>query len=50
MKNIKMPVSSIADQTKFVAKIEELTKRIADAQAVIDRAVSRKQGILQKYL
>lgn len=50
MRNIKVPVPSLADQKKFVAKIETLEKKIGDAQAVIDGAATRKQAILQKYL
>ena len=50
MKNIKVPVPSLAEQKKFVTKIEALEKQIADAQAVIDGAAARKQAILQKYL
>lgn len=50
MRNIKVPVPSLAEQKKFVAKIEALEKQIADAQAVIDGAATRKQVILQKYL
>lgn len=50
MRNIKVPVPSLADQKKFVAKTEALEKKIADAQAVIDSAAARKQAILQKYL
>jgi restriction endonuclease S subunit len=50
MKNIKVPVPSLAEQKKFVAKIEALEKQIAEAQAVIDGAAARKQAILQKYL
>ena len=50
MRNIKVPVPSLPEQKKFVAKIEALEKQIADAQAVIDGAAARKQAILQKYL
>ncbi len=50
MRNIKVPVSSLLEQKKFVAKIDALEKQIADAQAVIDGAPARKQAILQKYL
>ena len=50
MRNIKVPVPSLAEQKKFVAKIEALEKQIAEAQAVIDGAAARKQAILQKYL
>lgn len=50
MRNIKVPVPSLLEQKKFVAKIDALEKQIADAQAVIDGAPARKQAILQKYL
>lgn len=50
MKGIKVPVPSLPDQKKFIAKIEALEKQIAEAQAVIDGAAARKQAILQKYL
>jgi restriction endonuclease S subunit len=50
MKGIKVPVLSLADQKKFITKIEALEKQIADAQEVIDGAAARKQAILQKYL
>ncbi len=50
MRNIKVPVPSLAEQKKFVARIEALEKQIADAQAVIDSAPARKQAILQQYL
>lgn len=50
MRNIRVPVPSLAEQRKFVAKIEALETQIAEAQAVIDGAAARKQAILQKYL
>jgi len=50
MKNIKVPVPSLADQKKFVAKVEALEKQIADAQAVIDAAPARKEAVMKKYL
>lgn len=50
MRNIKVPVPPLAEQKKFVAKIEALEKQISEAQAVIDGAAARKQAILQKYL
>ncbi len=36
MKNIKVPVPTLAEQKKFVAKVETLEKQIADAQAIIE--------------
>jgi len=50
MKSIKVPVPSLAEQKKFVAKIEALEKQMAEAQAVIDGAAARKQAILDRYL
>jgi type I restriction enzyme M protein len=50
MRNIRVPVPSLAEQKKFVAKIDALEKQITETQAVIDRAAARKQAILQKYL
>lgn len=48
--NFLVPVISLSEQKKLVAKIEALEMQIADAQAVIDGAAVRKQAILQKYL
>jgi type I restriction enzyme M protein len=50
MRNIKVPVSTLAEQKKLVAKVQALEQKIADAQAVIDGAPARKQAILQHYL
>jgi restriction endonuclease S subunit len=50
MKNIKVPVPSLADQKKFVATVEALEKQIAEAQAVIDAAPARKEAVMNKYL
>ena len=50
MRNLKVPVPTLAEQRKFIVKIEALEEKIADAQAVIDGAANRKQAILQKYL
>ncbi|WP_018880987.1 restriction endonuclease subunit S [Thioalkalivibrio sp. ALE30] len=50
MKNIKVPVPSLAEQKKFVIKVEALEKQIADAQAVIDTAPARKEAVMKKYL
>ncbi len=50
MKNIKVPVPSLAEQKKFVAKVETLEKQIADAQAIIDAAPARKEAVMKKYL
>lgn len=50
MKNIKVPVPSLAEQKTFVAKVEALEKQIADAQAFIDAAPARKEAVVKKYL
>jgi type I restriction enzyme M protein len=50
MRNIKVPTPSLPEQKKFVAKIEALEQKIAEAHTVIDSAAFRKQAILQKYL
>lgn len=50
MKNIKVPVPSLAEQKKFVAKVEALEKQIADAQAVIDASPVRKVAVMKKHL
>ena len=50
MKNIKVPIPSLAAQKKFVVKVEALEKYITDAQAVIDAAPSRKEAVIKKYL
>ena len=50
MRQTKVPAPSLADQKKFVTKIEALEKKIAHAQAVIDTAAARRQAVLQKYL
>ena len=50
LKPLKIPVPSLADQKKFVAKIEALEQKIAEALAIIDSASARKQAILQKCL
>ena len=50
MRNIKVPVPSLAEQKRVIAKVQALEKKIADAQAVIAAAPARKQAILQRYL
>lgn len=50
MKNIKIPVPTLHEQRKFVARFDALERKIDDAQAVIDSAAARRQAVLQKYL
>ena len=50
MKNIKVPVPSLAEQNEFVTKVEALEKQTAEAQAVIDAAPARKEAVMKKYL
>jgi len=50
MRNIKVPVPSLAEQRKFIAKIDALEVQLAGTREVIDGAAARKQAILQKYL
>lgn len=50
MKNIKVPVPFLAEQKKFVAKVEALEKQIAEAKAIIDAAPTRKEAVMRKYL
>ncbi len=48
--NFSVPVVSLADQKKFISKVEALKKQIAAAQAVIDAAPARKEAVMKKYL
>lgn len=50
MKNLKVPVPTLAAQKKFVAEVTALEQRITDAEAVIAAAPARKQAVLDKYL
>ena len=47
---IRVPVPSLDEQKKFVAKVKALEKQIVDAQSVIDAAPARKEAIMKKYL
>lgn len=48
--NFSVPVVSVEDQKKFVAKVATLEKQIAAAQAVIDAAPAKKEAVMKKYL
>lgn len=50
MKNIKVPVPTMARQKTFVKKVQELEQKIADAQGIIDAAPAKKEAIMKKYL
>jgi restriction endonuclease S subunit len=50
MKQTKVPVPSLAEQEKFIAKVGPLEKRIVDAQFIIDAASARKQAVMKKFL
>lgn len=50
MKNIKVPVPTMTWQKTFVKKVEELERKMAQAQAVIDAAPAKKEVIMKKYL
>jgi|GEM_PF-2730827 len=50
LEQAELRVPSLAEQKKFVAKVQALEKQIADAQAVIDAAPARKEAVMKKYL
>ncbi|MFZ4536989.1 N-6 DNA methylase [Propionivibrio sp.] len=50
MRNIKVPKPSLAEQQRFVVKIEALERAISEAQVVVAASSARKQEILQRYL
>jgi restriction endonuclease S subunit len=50
MRNIKVPVPPLAEQQKFVDKIEALEKQMDDAQSVLDNAAARKRAIMRQCL
>jgi len=50
MRNLTVPVPTLAVQKKFVTEVQALEQRIAAAEAVIASAPARKQAVLDKYL
>ena len=50
IKYYQFPVPSLEIQQQLVAEVEQLEAKIADAQAVIDKATERKNAIVTKYL
>lgn len=50
MRNIKIPVPPLAEQKRFVTKIEALERTNADARAIIEAAPAKKQAVMQRYL
>jgi restriction endonuclease S subunit len=50
MKALKIPVPPLPAQKKFVAAVEALEQKIADAEAIIAAASERKNVILAQYL
>ena len=50
IKYYQFPVPSLEIQQQLVVEVEQLEAKIADAQAVIDKATERKNAIVTKYL
>jgi len=50
MRQIKIPVPSLAEQKRFITEIEALERAIAAAQTTLAVAPARKQSIMQRYL
>ncbi|MFR9603634.1 MAG: restriction endonuclease subunit S, partial [Rikenellaceae bacterium] len=50
LEEFAIPLATIDEQNKIVAKIEKLEAEIAKAQNVIDKAPEQKQAILKKIL
>lgn len=50
MRNIKVPVPTLVEQVKFLARMTVLERKMLEAQDIIDNSPARKQAILQKYL
>lgn len=50
VRSLQIPVPPLDIQQRFAAEVEQLEAKIAQAQAVIDKATERKNVILAKYL
>ena len=50
MREIKIPVPPLPQQTQLVAEIEEIEARILAAKQVIAQAVAQKQAVMKRYL
>jgi type I restriction enzyme M protein len=50
LNNIKIPLPSVSEQKKIVAKIEKIEKKIADLVEIIELIPQQKELILKKYL
>jgi restriction endonuclease S subunit len=48
--SLEIPLPSLAEQQKVVSDVEELEKKIAEAQEIIDKIPVQKAAILKKYL
>ena len=48
--NYKIPVPSLSEQKKLVAKLEKIENQIAQNQEIIAKASTRKQAVMKKYL
>jgi len=50
MRNIKVPVPTLAEQKVFVTSVEALEQQIAAAQATIAAVPAKKEAVLKRYL
>ena len=50
LKPIKVPMSPMVEQKRFVATIEKLEQTIAQGQATLAAAPAKKQAVMQRYL
>ena len=50
IKNYQFPIPPLNIQQQLVAEVEQLEAEITQAQAVIDKAIERKNDILRNYL